>query len=89
DGTLPREMGRGEKALDYHAFAAAPLATLALIESARGRPFDRDALRRLAERVMAGVGDSAFFAGRAGAAQVAPAAWNLAWLGILRAVLPG
>ncbi|MBN8945416.1 MAG: alginate lyase family protein [Rhizobiales bacterium] len=89
DGTLPQELRRGEKALDYHAFAAAPLATLALVESARGRPFDREALRHLSERVMAGVGDPAFFAGRAGAAQVAPAAWNLAWLGIYRTVVPG
>lgn len=88
DGTLPQEMSRGEKALDYHAFAAAPLTALALIETARGRRFDRDALVRLAERAISGLGDTAFFVGRAGAAQVAPAAWNLAWLGIYRALVP-
>ncbi|MGL4290791.1 MAG: alginate lyase family protein [Phreatobacter sp.] len=89
DGTLPQEMSRGDKALDYHAFAAAPLTALALIETARARPFDRNALIRLADRIVSGLGDPAAFVGKAGARQVAPPAWNLAWLGIYRALVPG
>jgi poly(beta-D-mannuronate) lyase len=88
DGSLPAEMARGSKAMDYHAFAAAPLALLALIETRRARPFDPDGLDRLVRRIVRGLADPASFARQAGAAQAAPAAWNLAWLAIYRQLDP-
>lgn len=89
DGTLAREMSRGAKALDYHAFAAAPLVLMALIETQCGRPADLPALMRLADRVIGGLRDPVFFDRQARAPQEQPARWSLAWLGIYQALVPG
>ncbi|HMA51784.1 MAG TPA: alginate lyase family protein [Magnetospirillaceae bacterium] len=73
DGTLPMEMARGEKALHYHNYALAPLVMMAEIGTRltgedwygwRDRRIDL-----LAERVLSGWRDSAFFAKATGLAQ--------------------
>jgi len=73
DGTLPMEMARGEKALHYHNYALAPLVMMAEIGTRltgedwygwRDRRIDL-----LAERVLSGWRDSAFFAKASGLTQ--------------------
>jgi poly(beta-D-mannuronate) lyase len=75
DGTLPLEMERGARALHYHLFALTPLVMLAEIGLRHGAKLyaaRHGALRRLAERALAGLDDPAWFAVRAGAPQDAP-----------------
>jgi poly(beta-D-mannuronate) lyase len=64
DGTLPHEMARGQKALHYHLFAAAPLAILSSILDA-----DSPRLDALVQFCIAGLNDPGMVAKRAGAAQ--------------------
>lgn len=87
DGTLPLEMARRAKALHYHLFAAAPLVVTAEIAAANGIELWEEAggaLRRLAERSLAGVEDPSWFAARAGSLQDfvggALGGRNLAWV---------
>jgi len=47
DGTLPLEMGRGQRALHYHLFALAPLVTMAELAAANGEDRCRHRCRRL------------------------------------------
>ncbi|WP_170984206.1 alginate lyase family protein [Rhodoligotrophos defluvii] len=88
DGTLPLEMERGGKALDYHCFAAAPLAAMAFMAKARGDTVDFASLKRLGERIIAGLRDPSSFAAMAGAPQESPPQWNLAWFGFYGALVP-
>ncbi len=51
-GDLPMELSRGSRALEYHLFALAPLATLDLMGRANGVDLDEensDALGRLVQ----------------------------------------
>ena len=76
DGTLPLEMGRGQKALHYHLFALAPLIYMAEFGAANGLDlYSRHdgALARLVSRAMSGLADNQFFATKAGIAQDTPA----------------
>jgi len=64
DGLLPLEMARERLALHYHVFALAPLVMLAELGVANGAPlYDENdhALRRLADRVIAGLADPTIF----------------------------
>lgn len=88
DGSLQAELDRGAKALDYHAFAAAPLVLLAVIADARRMPFDRSALDRLGRFVLAGIADPAELQRRTGHAQSQPEAWTLAWLPAYASLIP-
>ncbi len=75
DGTLPLEMARGARALHYDLFALTPLVMTAEIGLRHGVDLytaRHSALRRLAERALAGLDDPAWFAARAGAPQDAP-----------------
>jgi poly(beta-D-mannuronate) lyase len=72
DGSLPLEMRRGQRALHYHTFALDPLVMLAEIGEANGLPLydeNHGALRRLAERTLAGILDPTWFNTHAGAVQ--------------------
>lgn len=89
DGMLALELRRGRKALDYHAFAAAPLVLLAVMADARRQPYDGEALARLGEAILAGIADPRPFRVATGDAQEMPAEWNLAWLPVYRALVPG
>lgn len=75
DGTLPLEMGRGQRALHYHLFAIAPLVMMAELASANSEDlytYDNSRIKLLIARTVAGLTDSKFFADRAGAAQDTP-----------------
>jgi poly(beta-D-mannuronate) lyase len=86
DGTLPLEMARRSKALQYHLFSLAPLVMTAELAAANGVDLYADgALHRLARRTLDGVADPAFFVARTGAAQDftgggALGRWHLAWI---------
>jgi poly(beta-D-mannuronate) lyase len=82
DGTLPRELERGVKALHYHAYAAAPLVLSAEIASWRGEDWwsRRDhALRRLVDRVAAGIADPDRFSQLVGVPVEIPTGGTIAW----------
>lgn len=88
DGTLDLEMGRGQRALHYHSFAAMPLFLMA--ETARLKGIDLYALNdsglwRLGQRVLAGLRDPSWFAEKTGEKQDMSSVRNgssLAWLEI-------
>jgi poly(beta-D-mannuronate) lyase len=86
DGLLPLELERERLALHYHVFALSPLVLLAELAVANGVPLydERDhALRRLAERVIAGLADPRAFEQLTGFAQEQltdpPQKADLAW----------
>jgi len=85
DGTLPREMDRGQMALHYHLYALAPLVMLAEFGEANGMSLyaERDfAIKRLVARCVAGLQDPSFFQEKTGVAQVTTpeiAAWEISW----------
>ncbi len=72
NGFLGNEMKRRQRALAYHNYALPPLAMIAAFAQANGvdlRDENDDALRRLAEQVLAGARDPQDFAARSGAKQ--------------------
>jgi poly(beta-D-mannuronate) lyase len=72
DGTLPLEMSRKGRALLYHIFALTPLVMIAEIGEANDIDLYADkggAIHRLADRVLAGTTDPAWFSEHAGAPQ--------------------
>ena len=85
DGFLPLELDRKALALHYHIFALAPLVMLAELGEANGiHLYDEGdgAIVRLANRVIAGLGDPSPFAAAAGVAQQIrrpPRGADLAW----------
>lgn len=69
DGYLPNELNRQTRALGYHNFAVTPLAMIAAFGKANGVDLASEgngALRRLAERTMAGINDPQMFAAKSG-----------------------
>ena len=85
DGFLPLELGRKTLALHYHIFALAPLVMLAELGEVNGiHLYDEGdfAIQRLADRVIAGLGDPSPFAVAAGVVQQIrrpPSGADLAW----------
>jgi poly(beta-D-mannuronate) lyase len=85
DGTLPRELMRAGRALHYHLFSVAPLVMAAEIAAVNGVDLDAEqggALSRLVARVVEGLADPGFFAGRTGVPQDlsgARSGFALAW----------
>jgi len=75
DGTLPLEMGRGQKALHYHLFAVTPLVMMAELGEANGLPMyaaNNQALQKLAVRCLAGLADNSYFRLKSGVEQDTP-----------------
>jgi poly(beta-D-mannuronate) lyase len=75
DGSLPLEMRRGQRALHYHLFAAAPLVYLAEFGEDNGLNLyasDNYALKKLAELSTRGLIDNSFFVKATGIRQDAP-----------------
>ncbi len=75
DGTLPLEMGRGQRALHYHLFALAPIVMLAEFGEANGENLyaARDhAVERLANRSFSGLKNNGYFSNKTGVAQDTP-----------------
>jgi poly(beta-D-mannuronate) lyase len=84
DGTLPLEMARRAKALHYHLFAVTPLMVMAELAGANRVDVWHEndgALKRLADRALAGASDPAFFNQHAGIEQepIKRTADNFAW----------
>ena len=75
NGSLPREMTRGQRALHYHLFAVAPLVYLAEFGEANGLNLYAErnrALKKLAVLSTQGLMDNSFFTKAAGIAQDTP-----------------
>ncbi|MBX8508882.1 mannuronate-specific alginate lyase [Pseudomonas cichorii] len=72
DGFLPNEVKRRQRALAYHNYALPPLAMIASFSLANGidlRNENNGALKRLGDRVLAGVKDPDDFSSRGGVKQ--------------------
>ncbi|WP_039058437.1 mannuronate-specific alginate lyase [Enterobacter sp. Bisph1] len=85
-GFLPNELRRRQRAFSYHNYALQPLVMIALFARANGTDMhsqNHDALRRLGERVIAGLDDTQPFAQKTAVAQdvaFLQRPTNLAWL---------
>jgi poly(beta-D-mannuronate) lyase len=95
DGSLPLEMKRGQRALHYHLFAAAPLVYLAEFGEDNGLHLyaeDNDGLKRLAELSTLGMVDNSVFVKATGVAQDTPngppTAEQISWAKIYVARFP-
>jgi poly(beta-D-mannuronate) lyase len=86
DGSLPKEVARGARAMMYQHFAALPLAGLVALADANGRrltPAEEAALERLASFNAGEACDPALASRLAGAAQPKTAdRTNLAWVDV-------
>lgn len=75
DGTLPLEMGRGQRALHYHIFAITPMVMLAEFGEANGDDLyaaHGHAVQRLATRIVTGLLNNSYFTEKAGVQQDTP-----------------
>lgn len=92
DGTLPLELARRQKALDYSNYALAPLVMAAELAAMRGEDWygrEDGAIHRLAARVLAGLRDPKSFAALAGESSVdVPKGGLLGWLAFYRRRFP-
>lgn len=85
DGTLPREMARGQMALHSHLYALAPLIMLAEFGESNGVPLYSEndyAIKRLVARCVSGLQDPTFFQQHTEIAQVMDPdikAWEIGW----------
>ncbi|WP_374336933.1 alginate lyase family protein [Leeia sp.] len=85
DGTLPREMARGKKALAYHQFALLPLVWMAELASRQGVNLYEERERRLSRlvsRVLDSLADPGWMAQQAGRPQepVSVKGLNASWM---------
>jgi poly(beta-D-mannuronate) lyase len=92
DGTLPMELARRQKALEYHSYALAPLVMLAELAALRGEDWysrDGGAIHRLVARTLEGIRDPRAFAALAGESSVdVPRGGPLGWLAFYRLRFP-
>jgi poly(beta-D-mannuronate) lyase len=92
DGTLPLELARRQKALDYHNYALAPLVLTAELAALRGEDWyghEGGAIHRLVARVLSGLKDPKTFAALAGETSVdVPRGGLLGWLAFYRIRFP-
>ncbi len=92
DGTLPLELARRQKALDYTNYALAPLVMAAELAALRGEDWyghENGAIHRLAARVLSGLRDPKAFAALAHEPTVdVPRGGILGWLAFYRLRFP-
>jgi poly(beta-D-mannuronate) lyase len=92
DGTLPMELERRGRALDYTNYALAPLIMAAELAARRGEDWygrEDGAIHRLVARVLSGLQDPRSFAALAGEPSVdVPRGGVLGWLAFYRARFP-
>jgi len=92
DGTLPMELARRQKALDYTNYALAPLILAAELAALRGQDWyggEGDAVHRLVTRTLSGLRDPKAFAALAGETSVeVPRGGLLGWLAFYRLRFP-
>jgi poly(beta-D-mannuronate) lyase len=86
EGVLPAEMGRGQRALHYHLYAASPLVYIAEFGKVNGIPLyaeDHGALKKLVDLSVKGLEGSGFFDKATGIKQDlpdgAPSAEAIGW----------
>lgn len=84
-GYLPNEIKRKSRALSYQNYALQPLVMLAVFAEANHQllPEERQALERLAEKVVAGIGNPQLFQALTGEEQETEdlvSEWSLAWI---------
>jgi poly(beta-D-mannuronate) lyase len=85
EGTLPMEMERAGRALQYHLYALGPLVMLAELGESNGQHLyaeKHNALQRLVERCVTSLNDPSYFVQRTGVPQDMPAeleAWEIGW----------
>lgn len=82
DGSLPHEMARKARALQYHAFALTPLVVMAELAARRGESWFEDgggALHRLVLFTASGLADPARIEASAGARQELPVNPGYGW----------
>lgn len=78
DGSLPREMDRGQMALHYQLYALAPLVMIAELGEANGLDLyaeDHGAIHRLVAFDLAGLEDPTMIQKRTGVAQIVSLPW--------------
>jgi poly(beta-D-mannuronate) lyase len=92
DGTLPLELARAGRALDYHNFALSPLVILAELAAVRADGdwyAQRDgALHRLVAKTIAGIRNPRLFEDLTGVRQDVPSGGQLAWIELYRHRFP-
>lgn len=92
DGSMPKELTRQSRALHYHAFALAPLVTLAELAAYKGEDWyalGDAALHRAVAFTVAQFADPSTIAKRAAAKQeIGPSTPSAGWLPIYRARFP-
>ncbi|MCB1512838.1 MAG: alginate lyase family protein [Hyphomicrobiaceae bacterium] len=91
DGTLPMELARGSRALDYHAFSAMPLVVLAELARARGENWyvlRQGAVLRLADRTLSGLARPEVFDQLAGIRQHRPPNPRAGWIELYQSRFP-
>jgi len=89
DGSLPREMARGQMALAYNGWACAPLFIMSELARKTGKDWyrrDNYKLSMLAERFVTGLIDPSWFQEKTGKNQIVPGGRNLGWLELYRRV---
>jgi len=87
DGSLPREMARGQMALTYHSWASAPLMLMAEVSRKIGKDWyarKNHRLSLLADLVVSGLNNQSWFNNQTGFTQKVPTGPNLAWLELYR-----
>ncbi|HWW99295.1 alginate lyase family protein [Collimonas sp.] len=91
DGSLPLEMNRAGRALAYHNYALAPLVMMAeLSRMNHDNWYQRrhGRLQKLAQLVLDGIADPAWFVQKTGAAQEIPKGGVLGWIVFYREAAP-
>ncbi len=91
DGSLPLELNRAGRALAYHNYALAPLVMMAeLSRMNHDNWYQRrhGRLQKLAQLVLDGIADPAWFVQKTGAAQEIPKGGILGWIVFYRETAP-
>lgn len=92
DGSLPLELERKSRALQYHAFSLAPLVVMAELAALKGEEWygeGQGALHRLAAFTARGLADPSHVAALAGAPQSMPANPAYGWRLLYETRFPG
>lgn len=94
DGTLPLELTRGKKALQYHVFALAPLIMVSEAATRNGENLYKEndgMLHKIVDRVFAGLQDPSYFQQKTGVTQIpgdSISAMHFSWLEAYNARFP-
>ncbi|AIY39292.1 Alginate lyase precursor [Collimonas arenae] len=91
DGSLPQELNRAGRALAYHNYALAPLVMMAELSRLNHDDWYQrrhKRLQKLAQLVLSGIADPAWFVEKTGAQQEIPKGGILGWIAFYRQTAP-